>query len=142
MDVHAGNEAEEFLKVRTGESTSCDVRASGDEAGREGEIDDKTEFVLIGSRQQLAKVNIDSLQVGDCVTPLSSAVKNLGSWFDGQLKMDKHINSICKATFFHLYNIRTIRKFLSSDWTQILANAFVTSRLDYCNSLLLGLPSN
>ncbi|CAB4021206.1 Hypothetical predicted protein, partial [Paramuricea clavata] len=56
--------------------------------------DGKTEFVLIGSRQQLAKVNIDALHVGDCVTPLSSAVKNLGSWFDEQLKMDKHINSI------------------------------------------------
>ena len=79
--------------------------------------DDKTGFVLIGSRQQLAKVNIDALHVGDCVTPLSSAVKNLGSWFDEQLKMDKHINSICKATFFHLYNIRKIRKFLSSDCT-------------------------
>jgi hypothetical protein len=65
----------------------------------------KTEFVLIGYRQQLAKVNIDALNVGDCVTPLSSAVKYLGSWFDEQLNMDKHINSICKATFFHLYNI-------------------------------------
>ena len=31
--------------------------------------DDKTEFVLVGSRQQLAKVNIDALHVGDCVTP-------------------------------------------------------------------------
>ena len=104
--------------------------------------DDKTEFVLVGSRQQLAKVNIDAFHVGDCVTPLSGAVKNLVSWFDEQLKMDKHIISICKATFFHLYNIRRIRKFLSSDCTQTLVNAFVTSRLDYCNSLLLGLPSN
>ena len=27
--------------------------------------DDKTEFIVIGTRQQLAKVNVDSLQVGE-----------------------------------------------------------------------------
>ena len=54
--------------------------------------DDKTEFIIIGTRQQLAKVNIDSLQVGDSGTAPTSKVKNLGCWFDGQLKMDTQIN--------------------------------------------------
>ena len=72
----------------------------------------------------------------------SSVVKNLGCWLDGQLKRNEHINRVCKASFFNLYNIRRIRKFLSSDCKQILVNAFVTSHLDYCNSLLLGLPNN
>ena len=30
--------------------------------------DDKTEFVIIGSKQQLAKVNIDHILTGDCIT--------------------------------------------------------------------------
>ena len=38
-------------------------------------IYDKTVLVVMGSRQQLAKVNIDALHVGDCVTPLSIAQK-------------------------------------------------------------------
>ena len=57
--------------------------------------DDKTEFIIIGTRRQLAKVNIDSLRVGDSTTTPASEVKFLGTWFDRQLKMDTHINNIC-----------------------------------------------
>ena len=104
--------------------------------------DDKTEFIIIGTRQQLAKVSVDSLQIGNETITSSSEVKNLGSWFDTQLKMDSHIGKCCRTAFFHLFNIRRIRKFLSYDTAQILINAFVTSRLDYCNSLLYSLPDN
>ena len=55
--------------------------------------------------------------------------------------MVTQIKQTCKAAFFHIFNIRRIRKFLSSDTVQILANAFVISRLDYCNSILFGLPN-
>ncbi|XP_028403429.1 uncharacterized protein LOC114526128 [Dendronephthya gigantea] len=104
--------------------------------------DDKTEFIIIGTKQQLAKVSVDSLRIGNEMIKSSCVVKNLGSWFDTQLKMDVHINKSCRAAFFHLCNIRRMRKFLSFDTTQILVNAFITSRLDYCNSLLYGLPAN
>ena len=103
--------------------------------------DDKTEFLVIGTRQQLAKVNIASINVGTAEVSSSSEVKNFGCWLDNQLKLDSHINRLCKSAFFHLYNIRRIRKFLSPETTQILVNAFVTSRLDYCNSILYGLPA-
>ena len=54
--------------------------------------------------------------------------------------MNNHINQICKACFSHIHNIRRISKFLSKECLQTLVHAFVTSRLDYCNSLLYGLP--
>ena len=94
--------------------------------------DDKTEFIIIG--QQLAKVNIDSLPVSDSTTTPVSEVKNFGTWFDRQLKMETHIKNIFiirKASFFHLYNKGRIRKFLSLDCAHILVSAFVTSHLDY-----------
>ena len=47
---------------------------------------------------------------------------------------------ICKSCYFNIRNIYRIRKFLSTEDTKILVNAFVTSRLDNCNSLLYGLP--
>ena len=47
--------------------------------------DDKIEFLIIGTSQQLAKVTISSLRVGNsAITPVSSA-RNLGSWFDAKL---------------------------------------------------------
>ena len=103
--------------------------------------DDNTEFLVIGTRQQLEKVNIDSINVGTVEVSSSSEVKNLGCWLDNQLKLNSHINRLCKSAFFHLYNIRKIRKFLSRETTQILVNALVTSCLDYCNSILYGLPA-
>ena len=51
-----------------------------------------------------------------------------------------HVNSVCKSAFYHLCNISRIRKFLSSKTTEILVHAFVSSKLDYCNSLLYNVP--
>ena len=45
------------------------------------------------------------------------------------------------AAFYHLYNIRGIRKYLSKETTEILIHAFISSRVDYCNSLYHGLPA-
>ena len=54
--------------------------------------------------------------------------------------MNSHINKVCNALFYYLHNIRRIRKHLSCDSSEILILAFVSSRLDYCNSLLYELP--
>ena len=56
--------------------------------------------------------------------------------------MDVHIGNICNKPFKGLYNIRQFRRFLSTEATKILIliQAFMTSHLDYCNSLFTGLP--
>ena len=54
--------------------------------------DNKTEFILIGTRQQLAKVDGISLCVGDSeVSPVKSA-KNLGTWIDSNLNLKINVN--------------------------------------------------
>ena len=103
--------------------------------------DDKTEFLIIGTKQQLAKVNIDHILIGDSVIRPKGVVKNLGSWLDSTLSMNSHVNNICSNAFYYLYNIRRIRKYLSRRSTETLIHAFVSSRVDYCNSLLYGLPT-
>ena len=48
--------------------------------------------------------------------------------------------AVCKSSFFHLRNIFKIREFLSHDTCETLIHAFITARIDYCNSLLYGQP--
>ena len=104
--------------------------------------DDKTEMILIGTRQQLQKVNLNDITVGDTVVEAKSVVRNLGSWFDRNLDMSSHISKQCASAFHHLHNISRIRRFLSTDTTKALVHAFVTLRVDYCNSLLYDLPAS
>ena len=51
-----------------------------------------------------------------------------------------HVTAVCKSSFFHLRNIFKIRKFLFHDTCKTLIHAFVTARINYCNSLLYGQP--
>ena len=83
----------------------------------------------------------NQLCVGESsIVPVTS-VKNLGSWFDKNMSMTTHIIKVCKAASFHLYNIRRIRKYLTSESTHCLVRATVIGRIDYCNSLLFKIPA-
>ena len=96
----------------------------------------------LSTKQQLAKVGINNITAGESVVNTKQIVTNLGSWFDSQLSISTHISKLCSSAFFHLHNIRRIRKFLSPVETNSLEHAFVTSRVEYCNSLLYGLPAS
>ena len=56
--------------------------------------------------------------------------------------MDMQITKACQNAYYHLHNIRRIRKFLSQEATCTIMHAFITSQIDYCNSLMNGLPEN
>ena len=56
--------------------------------------------------------------------------------------MQKHINSICCASFLELRSIASIRPYLSQSAAARLVAAMVISRLDYCNSVFIGLPAD
>ena len=54
--------------------------------------DEKTEFLVISTRQQFSEVNISLITVGNSDVMKSSVVRNLGSYIDDQLSMNSHIN--------------------------------------------------
>jgi len=60
---------------------------------------------------------------------------------DCELWMKQHIAQIACNCFYHLHRLRQIRRVVGKEVTSQLVSVFVLSRLDYCNSLLAGLPS-
>ena len=70
----------------------------------------------------------------------SNTVGNLGVLFDQTLSFTEHVNRLCKLSHYHLRNISNIRKYLDENCIEMLVHAFVSSKLDYCNALLIGLP--
>ena len=69
--------------------------------------------------------------------PSPHQVRNLGVWFDSDFSCSKHIQHICKSCFIQLRDFRNIRQFLTHDAAVSVAN--VSSRLDFCNSLVRSL---
>ncbi len=81
-----------------------------------------------------------TIQLGSSLP--SASVRNLGVIFDDQLTFKEHIAKTARSCRFALHNIRKIRPFLTEHAAQLLVQALVISRLNYCNALLAGLPSN
>ncbi|KAK3560574.1 hypothetical protein QTP86_010913 [Hemibagrus guttatus] len=73
---------------------------------------------------------------------IPATAHNLGVTMDNQLSFSSHVTNVTRSCRFLLYNIRRIWPFLSTQATQVLVQSLVISRLDYCNSLLAGLPLN
>ncbi|KAJ8390942.1 hypothetical protein AAFF_G00098620 [Aldrovandia affinis] len=99
----------------------------------------KTELLFLpakGSPMIDASITVE----GSIVSPSQSA-RSLGVTLDNQLCFSSHIAAITRTCRFSLHNIRRIRPFLTQEATQLLVQALVISRLDYCNSLLAGLPA-
>jgi len=103
----------------------------------------KTEFLLIGLPQQLAKIHQPVLVLPDntTVTPVTTA-RNLGIIFDSNLSFKQHLNSLTKSCQYHCRDLRRIRPTLDFETARTIATALVHSKLDYCNSLFYLLPSS
>lgn len=104
--------------------------------------DDKTEFLLFGSRQQLLKINVPYIKIGDAQILPSSEARNLGVVFDSCMTLKPHISNIVRSSYLHIRNIGRIRKYLNHSATEQIIHAFITSRIDNGNALLYGLPEN
>ena len=99
----------------------------------------KTELLVISSVNR-ARPPLSDIHVCDERVLASSRAGNIGVLFDESLNMVPQVTAMCKSAFYRLRKIRLIRKHLTFDAAQLLVQALVTSKLDYCNSLLYGLP--
>uniref|UniRef100_A0A3Q3K2M1 Reverse transcriptase domain-containing protein n=1 Tax=Monopterus albus TaxID=43700 RepID=A0A3Q3K2M1_MONAL len=103
---------------------------------------DKTEVIVLGPENLRNLLSNHIVTLIDIALSSSTTVRNLGVIFDQNMSFKSHINQASRSAFFHLRNIAKIRSILSQSDAEKLVHAFVTSRLDYCNSLLSGCPNN
>ena len=101
----------------------------------------KTEFILFGSKLQLDKCKTKTLNVNNTEIKLADKIKYLGVLLDWKLNLKQHITSKCQTAMLNFQWIKNIRHLLTQDATEILVLGTVMSHLDYCNSILVGLPN-
>ena len=68
----------------------------------------------------------------------SEPPRNLGVLFDSTCSLNDHVSKICKSINYNMYSIGKSRKYLDTSTAEKIINCSITSRLDYCNSLLYG----
>ena len=101
---------------------------------------DKSESVLLGTATRIGPLrDVVSVNVAGTPITLSHSIKSLGLVIDENLKFDSHVSAVCKSCFFHIRALRHLRPMMSTNTATMVACAIVSSRLDYCNSVLAGI---
>ncbi|XP_070550603.1 uncharacterized protein [Ptychodera flava] len=100
--------------------------------------DNKTEVIQFSSRLRSDVVKISSLRIGEVDIAPSTSVRNLGVKLNNDGSASDHISHVCRKGFYALSRIGKIRPLLDKPTTEKMVHAFITSQLDYCNSLLYG----
>ena len=103
---------------------------------------DKTEVLLFGTklhRKEFLK-HFPAKLLDQEITPTDSA-RNLEVVFDGGLNFKKHIALVCRSCYYHIRDLRRLRRCLTSEVSKTIATALVSSKLDYCNGLLYNVTN-
>ena len=98
---------------------------------------DKTEFIVIGDDQMRSslKSSFTVSLLGNSMEP-AELVKNLGVILDAENSMQRHVANLCHISYYHLWELRRVRRYLNHATAVRVANALVSSHLEYCNSLI------
>ena len=100
----------------------------------------KTEYLPVIPKTAAATALV--IRVGDAMITASRFVRNLDVVIDRHLDFKKQVSSIVSVCSFHLRHINKMSRYLPMATKERVVNATITSRLDYCNSLLYGTSVN
>ena len=95
---------------------------------------DKMQFIWLGTHQQLAKINCATITLAGNVIKHSADVTVLGVVLDHEMTFATHIRRLAGRCFYQLHQLRSVRSALTLDVSKTVVHAFVSSRVDYCNS--------
>ena len=103
---------------------------------------DKTELLWAGSKYSWTLLGSSglSLQLDSDTIMASDHVRVLGVTFSCDLSLDKHVSTVCAQSFFWLRQLRRVRRSLDDKSTKTMVHAFVTTRVDFYNTVFAGAP--
>ena len=102
----------------------------------------KTDAILFGTAQRSKSLPpITTINVAGTTVSLSKTIKILGVVLDSKLSFDSHVSNISKSCFYHIRALRHIHPVLTDDVAKTIACSMVGCRLDYANSVLLGISA-
>ena len=103
--------------------------------------DGKTEIIVIrGNLRDFCVANSGEMSFGDTQLVSCESAKNLGVVLDSSLSFRSHIDSIVNICNFHICNLYMIKDFVNRKNLVTLVQSLIISKVDYCNSLFIGLP--
>ena len=142
MPLYAGCSPETIDNVRFQLSTCVADVAQWCKSRRLRMNSDKFEVMWFGARATLARLAAHdcSLQIGSETIAPATTARLFGVLLDAELTTEPHIARTATTCFYPLRRICQIRRSVGADIVDRLVLALVTSRLDYCNSSLAGLP--
>jgi hypothetical protein len=99
----------------------------------------KSEAIILGTPTATShNDNPKNVNIAGAVIPVTPTLKSLGVTLDSQLSFNQHIKTVCKSSYFHIRSMRHVRSCLPPEILKTVACSIVSSKLDYCNSLLYG----
>ena len=103
--------------------------------------DNKTEILVFGSSKFKDQVLLHGtfLKSGECIRFCDKA-KYLGVLFDTMLTFEDQIQKVTSMSYTSMRNISSIKSCLSKSNLETFVHAFISSHLDYCNIIYIGLP--
>ncbi len=91
--------------------------------------------------KKLTSADCNLLVGGNIIEP-STTVRDLGVLLDSELSLKQHVNKVVSSCYYHIRRLRQVSHCVGQDVMKQLASSFILSRLDYCNSILAGLPKS
>uniref|UniRef100_A0A3Q3BY54 Reverse transcriptase domain-containing protein n=1 Tax=Haplochromis burtoni TaxID=8153 RepID=A0A3Q3BY54_HAPBU len=95
----------------------------------------KTELLVFGPSGPCESSSVD---LGPLEVYFKPVVTDLGFKLDSDFKLDNQIRAVVKSSFYHLRRLARVKSFLSRQHLETVIHAFISSRLDYCNALYVG----